>query len=115
MHVGAGAEVLPGSHVSRAVPAGELWGRSPLRHHGNAGTTWPEDSPEATGGMRTWGALTSHLAFSGGAVLVGLLPFLALIPGALIVLTRVVTIQEYEVVFPIVAVWVPVFLSLIHI
>lgn len=39
----------------------------------------------------------------------GLLPFLALIPGALIVLTRVVTIQEYEVVFPIVAVWVPVF------
>lgn len=109
MHVGAGAEVLPGSHVSRAVPAGELWGGSPLRHHGNAGTTWPEDSPEVTGGMRTWGALTSHLAFSGGAVLVGLLPFLALIPGALIVLTRVVTIQEYEVVFPIVAVWVPVF------
>ncbi|WHF23158.1 hypothetical protein QJS66_01875 [Kocuria rhizophila] len=39
----------------------------------------------------------------------GLLPFLALITGALIVLTRVVAVQEYEVVFPIVAVWVPVF------
>ncbi|WP_243635613.1 Pls/PosA family non-ribosomal peptide synthetase [Kocuria tytonicola] len=109
MRVGAGAEVLPGSHVSRSVPDGELWGGSPLRHHGSAGLTWPEESPEETGGLRTWGPVRSHLMFTAGAALVGLLPFLALIPGALLVLTRVVTIQEYEVVFPIVAVWVPVF------
>ncbi|WHF23157.1 hypothetical protein QJS66_01870 [Kocuria rhizophila] len=34
---------------------GELWGSSPLRHHGNAGTTFAGGLPEATGGMRTWG------------------------------------------------------------
>ena len=107
--VGDGAEVLPGSHVTHSIPDGELWGGSPLRYLGTAGLTWPEGSPESTGGLKTWGKGLSYLMYSLGAVLVGVLPLLALIPGALIVLTQVIHIQEYEIVFPIVAVWVPVF------
>ena len=107
--VGEDAEVLPGSHVSGTVPDGELWGGAPLRHRGTAGQTWPGAAPEQVGGLASWAPATSHLAYSAAAALIGLLPIFALIPSALIVLPQVIQIEAYDRVFPILALWVPVF------
>ena len=108
-HVGAGAEIVPGSYVEGTVPAGELWGGSPAGPRGVAGETWPEGSPSEAGNGWAWGPVRSWAAHSAGVVLVGLLPLLAILPGALLILHFVGDIQTYEEVFPDLAMWTPVF------
>ncbi len=110
--VGARAEVLPGSHVTGTVPDGELWGGSPMYHRGAAAQTWPDVAPETVANLPTWGKVKSHLAYTGGTAVIGLLPILAIIPGALLILPQVIGIQFYELVFPILALWVPLFVIL---
>ncbi len=105
--VGPGAEVLPGSHVDRPVPAGELWGGSPLVSWGSAGLSWPEDRHRGT--VTTWGPQLNRWAHVGGLALISLLPLLAVLPAALLILTQVRHVERYEVVFPILALWTPVF------
>ena len=41
-HIGASAEVAPGTCVSGFVPDGQHWTGSPMRHVGVAGEGWPE-------------------------------------------------------------------------
>ncbi|MGX5357847.1 Pls/PosA family non-ribosomal peptide synthetase [Kocuria sp. KH4] len=98
-----GAEVDPGSHVTGTVPAGRLQGGSPLEDLGPAGATWPEPAPGHAHGFR------NGLLYALGLGTVGLLPVLAVVPGALIVFPQVQGIELYERVFPVLALWVPVF------
>ncbi|WP_305728553.1 Pls/PosA family non-ribosomal peptide synthetase [Kocuria sp. SM24M-10] len=98
-----GAEVDPGSHVTGTVPAGRLQGGSPLEDLGPAGASWPEPAPGHAHGFR------NGLLYALGLGTVGLLPVLAVVPGALIVFTQVQGIELYERVFPVLALWVPVF------
>ncbi|MGD7002188.1 Pls/PosA family non-ribosomal peptide synthetase [Corynebacterium halotolerans] len=113
--IGRGAEVLPGSHVDRDVPAAELWGGSPLVSYGTAGESWPEGNPEqlrrTTGQScyRSMGAVRSWLTYTGGLLVLRLLQALALLPGFMIVFPQVRDLEFYEHVFPVLAVWVPVF------
>lgn len=55
-HVGAAAEVAPGTCVSGFVPDGQHWTGSPMRHVGVAGKGWPETPaprrPERVEGFR---------------------------------------------------------------
>ncbi|WP_232319335.1 Pls/PosA family non-ribosomal peptide synthetase [Kocuria turfanensis] len=98
-----GAEVDPGSHVTGTVPAGRLQGGSPLEDLGPAGGTWPEPAPGHAHGIR------SGLLYALGLGTVGFLPVLAVVPGALIVFSQVQGLELYERVFPVLALWVPVF------
>ncbi|MGQ1797879.1 Pls/PosA family non-ribosomal peptide synthetase [Kocuria oceani] len=98
-----GAEVDPGSHVTGTVPAGRLQGGSPLEDLGSAGASWPEPAPGHAHGFR------NGLLYALGLGTVGVLPVLAVVPGALIVFTQVQGIELYERVFPVLALWVPVF------
>lgn len=106
--VGACAEIVPGTHIQGAVPAGELWGGSPMGHWGQAGESWPEER-----GVRArWGRLTSWVMYSFGVALIGVLPAISAVPGGLVALHQVIELQRYEVVFPILALWAPVFVVL---
>lgn len=113
--VGTGAEILPGSHVDRDVPGGEMWGGSPLIRHGAAGGTWPTTHPEnlSAGQLdardRPMGTVRGWLTYSGGLASLRLLQVLAMLPGLLVVFPRVGQLEFYEQVFPILVLWVPVF------
>ena len=114
--IGDGAEILPGSCVKGLVPNGQLYGGSPLVHIGEAGMTWPVQSPaeaEATGSVQVMSPFQLHLLYSLGILWMAALPILSLLPGILLVLPRVVTRARYEEVFPILAVWTPVFTLLV--
>lgn len=75
-NIGEGAEILPGSVVDREIPAGELWGGSPIASLGAAGETWPEEDPE-----REAATMPGKFMYVVGLVLLSLLPLLAALPG----------------------------------
>jgi len=79
--VGRDAEVLPGSYVTGVVPDGELWAGSPATKVGRARPTWPTERPAQS---RAW--LT---AYAVSSVLLGLVPTLAVVPAAALVLWAV--------------------------
>ncbi|MFW6186644.1 MAG: Pls/PosA family non-ribosomal peptide synthetase [Actinomycetota bacterium] len=101
--VGDGAEVEPGSHVTGTVAAGRLQGGSPLVDLGPAGAGWPERAPGH--GSR----FLTHVLYALGLGTVALLPVLAVVPGALVVYPQVQGLETYQAVFPVMALWVPVF------
>lgn len=104
--VGAFSEVLPGSHISRDIPVGELWGGSPIRYEGDSGVSWPHDQllRRDLGG---WRRSTQAFAHGAGLLIMTLLPVLAIIPGAAIVLPIIIDLTRFEQVALIVAAWVP--------
>ena len=71
--IGAGAEVAPGSAVFGAVPDGEWWFGSPARRGGKARGPVQTGRPENRDG---WLA-----AYAGSAVLISLLPVVAVVAG----------------------------------
>jgi non-ribosomal peptide synthetase-like protein len=81
-NIGEGAEILPGSVVDREIPAGELWGGSPIASIGPAGETWPDEEPELTQQPTRW-----KVMYGVGLILLSLLPFLAALPGLLILIS----------------------------
>ncbi|MDN5581612.1 MULTISPECIES: Pls/PosA family non-ribosomal peptide synthetase [unclassified Corynebacterium] len=107
-----GCEILAGSSVAGWVPAHRLYGGSPPADWGEAGLTWPEQSPEdaaGDGAVGTLSRLPHRLLYMVGLAWMGLLPLLAILPGTFLVLPHVVERTRYEDVFPTFAAWVPVF------
>jgi non-ribosomal peptide synthetase-like protein len=102
--VGAGAEVLPGAHVDRDIPGGQSWGGSPISYRSPAGASWPRQEQRGRhvdqfGGW--W------LAEAGGLLVITVLPLLALLPGIALVLPKVIGLQRFTAVAPLVAMWLP--------
>jgi non-ribosomal peptide synthetase-like protein len=71
--VGEGAELAPGSAVFGAVPAGEWWAGAPAQRSGPARGPW--------GGGRARNRPAWLLAYAAMAVLVSLLPIVAIVAG----------------------------------
>ena len=71
--VGKGAEVVAGSTVRGAVPAGQRWSGSPAQRVGRSALSWPASRPPRS---RFWVA-----AYGVTATLLGLLPAIAALPG----------------------------------
>lgn len=112
VRIGDDAEILPGSCVTFDVPNGQLYGGSPLIHRGEAGASWPYQTPaeataEGTVGMLS--PLRAGLLFILGRAWMTALPILALAPGIAVVLPHVIMRTRYEEVFPILAGWTPLF------
>ncbi len=110
--VHTGAEILPGSHVEGVVRGHQLWGGSPLRHWGDAGQAWPVENPRTVSGVHRLDGFTYRALHLLGLGWITVLPLIAALPGGLFVFERVRVIQMYEYVFPILVVWVPVFVLL---
>ena len=103
-HVGAGAEVAPGTSVTGKVPAGQLWAGSQMEYVGAAGMDWP-----STAGH--------HRPSRGISVLypvslagMTLLPLVSVIPGGLLALTAVQGITSLDDALWTLAGWSPAFL-----
>lgn len=110
--IGDDAEILPGSCVSGEIPNKKLYGGSPLVPHGEAGNTWPDQTPIEAATTRTvsiLGKFQLRLLFGAGMIWMSLMPLIAILPGIAIVLPKVRPLEQYELVFPILALWTPVF------
>lgn len=110
--IGVGAEVLPGSHIDGEVPDGQVWGGSPMCHRGAAGESWPAGHPGQSPELSVWGRLRSVLTYSVSVLLIGALPVIAVAPAVGMILPQVITMQAYEDVFAVLAVWAPLFVVL---
>ena len=77
--IGRGAEVVAGSTVRGAVPAGQRWAGSPAARTGKSALTWPADRPAHS---RFWVA-----AYGATSTLLGLLPAIAAVPGVALLAT----------------------------
>lgn len=108
-HVRAGSEVVPGSRITGTIPAREVWGGSPIIKMGEADQTWPEHTPEEAERVVTWSPLRKLLSYQAALLWLSVLPGIALIPGALLLMAPVIGNQWYDEVFPHFAVWLPVF------
>lgn len=112
IRIGDGAEILPGSCVNHDIPNNRTFGGAPLIDRGEAGLSWPVVTPLKAIAQRQisgWGRITTRLAFSTGLAWCSALPILAIIPGTLLVIPTVVNNPRYQEVFPILALWTPVF------
>ena len=110
--IGDDAEILPGSCVSGEVPNGQLYSGSPLVHIGAAGLKWPNQTPSeavAAGAVRGTKTLPLHFLYLTGQLWMSLLPIISILPGVAVVLPHVITRIRYQEVFPILALWTPVF------
>jgi non-ribosomal peptide synthetase-like protein len=76
-HVGREAEVTPGSAVHGRVPHGETWSGSPAERVSSARGPWPTDRP----GRKTFWTL----AYAATALVLALLPLVAVAVGLLVV------------------------------
>lgn len=103
-HVGAGAEVAPGTSVTGKVPAGEHWAGSQMEHVGAAGTDWP-----STAGDHRPSPLVSAL-YPISLFGLTLLPLVSVIPGALLALFALQGVGSLEDALWTLAAWSPVFL-----
>jgi non-ribosomal peptide synthetase-like protein len=75
--VGRDAEIESGSWVSGPVPGAELWAGAPATRVGKAGDRWPEVAPPR--------AVRWLIMFGASAVVLSTIPFIAAVPGLLIV------------------------------
>lgn len=108
-HVRAGAEITPGSRVVGTIPAGEVWGGSPLKLIATKGRSWPNVTPASCDSLKSWSPLRNLIMHQLVLFWITLMPIIALTPGALIVLNRVIRNGNYQEVFSIFVGWVPVF------
>ena len=98
--VGAGAEIAPGSAVFGVVPDGEWWFGSPARRGGKARGPVQAGRPDNRPG---WLA-----AYAGSAVLVAVLPILAITLGAAPFLPSVLRSPTLAEATAVAAVWAPI-------
>ena len=105
-HVGAGAEVAPGTAVTGMVPAGQHWAGSQMEHVGAAGTDWP-----STASDHRPSPLISAL-YPISLFGMTLLPFFSVIPGALLALAAIHGIHSLREALWALAAWSPVFVVL---
>ncbi|MQA08177.1 MAG: amino acid adenylation domain-containing protein [Pseudonocardiaceae bacterium] len=71
--IGKGAEIVPGSTVRGAVPAGQRWAGAPAARAGKDALKWPASRPPRS---RLWSTV-----YGITSVLLGLLPAVAAVPG----------------------------------
>jgi non-ribosomal peptide synthetase-like protein len=105
--VGARAEVLPGAHVNRDIPSGELWAGSPIACQGVAGLSWPDAAPHREQDVSFWSRTRLRIAEAAGLFTIAMLPVLALIPAVALVLPQVIDFHRFTSVAAVLAVWVP--------
>ncbi|GAB3582324.1 non-ribosomal peptide synthetase [Amycolatopsis endophytica] len=74
--IGKGAEIVAGSTVVGAVPAGQRWAGSPARRDGKGALRWPSSRPPRS---RSWA-----FAYGAASFVLGLFPLLAAVPGLLV-------------------------------
>lgn len=79
--VGSDAEIAPGAAVSGVVPANEAWSGAPAQRVGKARGSWEESVPNK---RPEW-----VLGYAAMAILIALLPILALIAGGAVALPAV--------------------------
>lgn len=114
-HIGANAEILSGSCVSGAVDPGRLYGGSPLADRGESGLTWPDTTPEEAarrGSVTLVNRLERAMFFALGMAWMTLMTVLAILPGTLLIYPTVSDRERYQDVFPILALWTPIFMLL---
>ena len=108
--VGTDAEVKPGSYVDRDIPAGELWGGSPIIRLGVAGESWPlpRRIRRTPSGPGVWRPSILALAEAMGLTILVALPIVAMIPSALLILPRLIDVRHFDRVAFVLAAWTPV-------
>ncbi|MEJ5998247.1 Pls/PosA family non-ribosomal peptide synthetase [Corynebacterium sp. H130] len=111
-HVREGAEIVPGSRITGTIPANETWGGSPIVRMGAADEAWPEQRPEDIDQVHVWSPMRNFFGYQAAVLWLTVMPVLALIPGGMLVLGPVIHNQWYDQVFPIFALWLPVFVLL---
>ncbi len=79
VRIGAGAEIEPGAVITCDVPAGERWAGAPAKRVGAAGELWPPDLPPPATTAR------HKLIFGVGLMLRTLLPYISMLPMAVLV------------------------------
>lgn len=112
IRIGDFAEVLPGSCVNQDIANNRTFGGAPIIDRGEAGLSWPDLTTEEALNQRLisgWGRKTLHIAYAIGFVWCSLLPILAITPGTFLILPSVINNSRYQDVFPILALWTPVF------
>ncbi|HXF01762.1 MAG TPA: Pls/PosA family non-ribosomal peptide synthetase, partial [Arthrobacter sp.] len=105
-HVGSGAEVEPGTCVTGHVPDGERWAGSQMERVGAAGEGWP--AGDRTGRTRLPVALLYPISLFG----LTLMPIIAVVPGALLMLGQIHGITDLETALWTLAAWAPVFVTI---
>ncbi len=103
-HVGAGAEVAPGTSVTGKVPAGEHWAGSQMEHVGAAGTDWP---PTARGHRP---APLISVLYPISLFGLTLLPLISVIPGGFLALSALQGVGSLQDALWTLAAWSPAFL-----
>ncbi|WP_425453836.1 Pls/PosA family non-ribosomal peptide synthetase [Corynebacterium alimapuense] len=105
--VGTQAEVLPGSYITGTIRAHQLCGGSPLQDWGESGQAWPVEKPSTTNLPGRTNRVEHHLLHLLGLGWIGILPILAILPGALLLLEQVRNIPIFVEVFPVLLLWSP--------
>lgn len=98
--IGAGAEIAPGSAVFDVVPAREFWSGAPATRTAKARGPWEQARPA---NRPSWLA-----AYAASAVLVSLLPVIAVLSGAAVVVGSVRTAESLGVAVLRALAWLPV-------
>ncbi len=99
-----GAEVEPGTCVSGLVPAGQRWAGSQMEHVGTAGEDWPAEANHASRPRAV--TMLYPLSLAG----MTLMPLIALIPGALVMIWALDGISDFVAGLWVLAIWAPVFI-----
>ena len=105
--VGERCEVRPGSHVNRDLPADTVWGGAPVQEESRAGLSWPEQRRLDDPSLQRWGPALMWCAELLGVALITLLPVAAMTPGAIIIYSQVREFDQFRMVAPVLAAWIP--------
>lgn len=97
--VGAGAEIAPGSAVFGAVPQDEAWSGAPAQHVGKARGAWEETTPTR---RPAW-----LFAYAVMAILISLLPILAVVVGVGVALPALTDYQSLSDAAPTALAYLP--------
>ncbi|MGJ9372603.1 Pls/PosA family non-ribosomal peptide synthetase [Nesterenkonia sp. CF4.4] len=103
--IGDNTEIAPASVVTDMVPNDEHWAGSPLTFLGASGQDWPEAAESKADRSRG-----VALLYPIGLVLLGLMPLLAPLPGAALMLFLISGFEALEPALWTLAAWTPVFI-----
>ncbi|AHI22235.1 Non-ribosomal peptide synthetase [Corynebacterium vitaeruminis DSM 20294] len=108
-HIGAGAEIMPGASAQGMVGGDVVWAGSPLVAIDAAGGSWPVQDPYESAEVKHLSRFGNWLGHAIAQLWLPLLSVLAVTPVLIFILPQVHRMQRFERVFPIFAMWVPVF------
>lgn len=105
--IGAGAEILPGTHVKGVAKSGKMYDGAPMREIGSANQNWPLENPQEQQHLGIMYKYEALALYSVGMFLVNFMPLIAFIPGAAWFSTQsgILKMQSYQEVFWELAVW----------